>query len=180
MCGITGIINLNGKPVTLNELKNMTNAISHRGPDNEGSWIEKNVGIGHTRLSIIDLSSTGHQPMISTNKRFILSYNGEIYNYKKLRSLLTAKGFQFNSNTDTEVVLNSLIYWGSEAISKFNGMFALAFWDREEKKLLLARDRYGIKPLYFSEEQEYFSFGSEQKAILANYKCNKKINEEAY
>ena len=139
MCGITGIINLNGKPVTLNELKNMTNAISHRGPDNEGSWIEKNVGIGHTRLSIIDLSSTGHQPMISTNKRFILSYNGEIYNYKQLRSLLTAKGFQFNSNTDTEVVLNSLIYWGSEAISKFNGMFALAFWDREEKTFISKR-----------------------------------------
>ena len=157
----------------------MTNSISHRGPDHEGTWIEKNVGIGHTRLSIIDISSAGNQPMISKNKRFILSYNGEIYNYKKLRSLLTAKGFQFNSNTDTEVVLNSLICWGSDAISKFNGMFALAFWDREEKKLLLARDRYGIKPLYFSEEQNYFSFGSEQKAILANYKCNKKINEEA-
>ena len=107
----------------------MTDIIQHRGPDGEGHWFEENIGIGHRRLAILDLSSAGHQPMLSSNKRWVLSYNGEIYNYKELRIELEAEGYSFKSNTDTEVVLYSLIHWKEKALIKFNGMFALALWD---------------------------------------------------
>jgi asparagine synthase (glutamine-hydrolysing) len=165
MCGIAGLLNLDGEPVSPVILKRMTDAIEHRGPDGEGAWIEGNVGIGHRRLSIIDLSPLGHQPMISADTRFILSYNGEIYNYREIRSELEAEGYGFHSQTDTEVVLNALVAWGVKALKRFNGMFAIAFWDRKEQSLLLARDRYGIKPLYYSRQGMNFAFGSEQKAI---------------
>ena len=153
MCGITGIINLNGEPVSATTLRNMTDAIAHRGPDGEGQWVEDNVGIGHRRLAIIDLSSAGHQPMISSDERYVLSYNGEVYNFQELRADLEAEGYSFRSKTDSEVVLNALACWGEKALDRFNGMFALALWDRREKKLFLARDRYGIKPLYFSLQE---------------------------
>lgn len=179
MCGITGLIHLNGAPVSPPLLKKMTNAIIHRGPDDEGQWIERNVGLGHRRLSIIDLSPAGHQPMISTNHRYVLSYNGEIYNFKELRIELEAIGYWFHSNTDTEVVLNSLDAWGVKAIDRFNGMFAFALWDRKEQKLLLARDRYGIKPLYYAFQNNTFSFGSEQKAILANKDFTREVDKKA-
>ena len=167
MCGITGLIYTNNAPVSPIVLKNMTDSIAHRGPDGEGQWIEGNVGIGHRRLSILDLSPAGHQPMIDANNRYLLSYNGEIYNYRELRSKLEARGYLFRSQTDTEVVLNALVEWGNEALKKFNGMFALALWDKKERTLLLARDRYGIKPLYVCQQGNAFVFGSEQKAILA-------------
>ena len=147
MCGITGLINLNGAPVSPIILQKMTDAIVHRGPDGEGHWIEGNVGLGHRRLAIIDLSPAGHQPMISSNHRYVLSYNGEIYNFRELRTELEAAGYWFHSKTDSEVVLHALAHWGTAALHKFNGMFALALWDRKEKTLLLARDRYGIKTL---------------------------------
>ena len=167
MCGIAGIINTNNMPVSPVVLQKMTDAIAHRGPDDEGHWIEGNVGIGHRRLAVIDLSPAGHQPMVSADHRYLLSYNGEVYNFRELRSELEAKGYWFHSQTDSEVVLNALAEWGHNALNKFNGMFALALWDRKERTLLLARDRYGIKPLYVSQQGNTFAFGSEQKAISA-------------
>jgi asparagine synthase (glutamine-hydrolysing) len=179
MCGIAGLINLNGDAISPVILRKMTDAIAHRGPDGEGHWIERYVGLGHRRLSIIDLSPAGHQPMISADHRYILSYNGEIYNYRELRTELEAAGYWFRSKTDSEVVLHSLAHWGTDALLKFNGMFALALWDRKEKTLLLARDRYGIKPLYFARQGNVFAFGSEQKAITANPAFERKLNKPA-
>jgi asparagine synthase (glutamine-hydrolysing) len=167
MCGITGIINLDNVSISPVVLQKMTDAIAHRGPDGEGHWIEGNVGIGHRRLAIIDLSPAGHQPMVSADHRYLLSYNGEVYNFRELRSELEVKGYWFRSKSDSEVVLNALAEWGTKALDRFNGMFALALWDRKERKLLLARDRYGIKPLYVSQQGNIFAFGSEQKAIMA-------------
>jgi asparagine synthase (glutamine-hydrolysing) len=179
MCGIAGIINLDGDPVSGVALQAMTDAIAHRGPDGEGHWIEGNVGIGHRRLAIIDLLPAGHQPMASADHRYLLSYNGEIYNFRELRIELEAKGYWFRSKTDSEVVLNALAEWGVKALDRFNGMFALALWDRREKKLLLARDRYGIKPLYVSSQGNAFAFGSEQKAILARSGFQRRLDKPA-
>ncbi len=179
MCGIAGLVNLTGEPVTIDQLKKMTDAIIHRGPDDEGQWVEQNTGIGHRRLSIIDPSVLGKQPMCDLNERYVLSYNGEIYNFIEIRRELEKYGYIFKSKTDTEVVLNSLIHWGNEAVKKFNGMFAFVFFDRKEKKLLLARDRYGIKPLYYSQFNNTFAFGSEQKAITTLHNHQKILNKEA-
>jgi len=179
MCGITGLINLNGAPISPVILQKMTDEIEHRGPDGEGHWVENNVGLGHRRLSIIDLSPAGHQPMISADHRYVLSYNGEIYNYRELRTDLEAEGYWFRSKTDSEVVLNALAEWGTDALLKFNGMFALALWDRKEETLLLARDRYGIKPLYYAQQGNTFSFGSEQKAILVQSDFKRALNKPA-
>lgn len=179
MCGIAGIINLDDEPVSPVVLQQMTDAIAHRGPDGEGHWIEGGVGIGHRRLAIIDPSPAGHQPMISANHRYVLSYNGEIYNFRELRAELEAAGYWFRSRTDSEVVLNALAHWGVGALRRFNGMFALAFWDRKERRLLLARDRYGIKPLYVARQGDSLSFGSEQKAILARSDFRRRLNRPA-
>ena len=179
MCGIAGQINFNNKPVSSHVLKGMTDAIAHRGPDGEGHWIEENIGLGHRRLAIIDTSSAGDQPMISADHRFVLTYNGEVYNFQELRTELKSKGYHFKSQTDSEVVLSALVEWKEEALLKFNGMFALAFWDRKEKTLLLARDRYGIKPLYYFKSNSTLLFGSEQKAIFAQPSFDRKINKQA-
>ena len=179
MCGIAGFVDFNGSKIDISLLKQATDSISHRGPDGEGHWLEDNIGIGHRRLSIIDLSNHAAQPMVSKDQRYVISYNGEIYNFQELRTELENQNVSFHSQSDTEVVLNSLIHWGEDAILKFNGMFAFAFFDRKEKKLLLVRDRYGIKPLYFSLQNNFFAFASEQKAILANKKFNKSVNKEA-
>ena len=179
MCGIAGQINFNNKPVSSHVLKGMTDAIAHRGPDGEGHWIEENIGLGHRRLAIIDTSSAGDQPMISADHRFVLTYNGEVYNFQELRSELKSMGYHFKSQTDSEVVLSALVEWKEDALLKFNGMFALAFWDRKEKTLLLARDRYGIKPLYYFESNSTLLFGSEQKAIFAQPSFDRKINKQA-
>ena len=168
MCGISGLLYLDRQPVSPAVLKRMTDVIAHRGPDGEGSWIEGNVGIGHRRLAIIDLSPAGQQPMVSADHRFVLSYNGEVYNFRELKAELEAAGYWFRSRSDSEVVLNALAAWGSDALKRFNGMFALALWDRKEQILLLARDRYGIKPLYVARQGKMFAFASEQKAIAAN------------
>ncbi len=179
MCGIAGIVRLDGGPVSPVVLQHMTDSIAHRGPDGQGHWIEGNVALGHRRLAIIDLSPAGHQPMISADHRFVLSYNGEIYNFRELRTELEAEGYWFRSQTDSEVVLNALAHWGPKAIDRFNGMFAFAFWDRREKTLLLARDRYGIKPLYVAQQGKVLSFGSEQKAILAQPEFERKLDKPA-
>ena len=179
MCGIAGILNFDTSPVSKNVLKRMTDSIAHRGPDGEGHWVEGNVGIGHRRLSIIDLSNAGSQPMFSIDKRYVLSYNGEIYNFKELRSELELKGCQFKSQTDSEVVLYAFSNWGIECVKKFNGMFAFAIWDNRDKILYLARDRYGIKPLYYAQYGNIFLFGSEQKAILEHPKSARIIDKKA-
>ena len=179
MCGVTGVISLRGEAVSPVLLKRMTDAIAHRGPDGEGQWIEGPVGLGHRRLAIIDLSPAGHQPMLASNYRYVLSYNGEIYNFRELRTELEALGYWFRSQTDTEVVLNAFAAWGTEALTRFNGMFAFALWDRQEQRLLLARDRYGIKPLYYSLTSDYLLFGSEQKAMLAHPGAPRSIDKAA-
>ena len=179
MCGIVGQVNFEKSPVSQVVLKKMTDALKHRGPDGEGHWIEKNIGLGHRRLSIIDPSPLGRQPMESHDHRYVLTYNGEIYNFRELHMELEAKGYWFRSQTDSEVVLYALAEWGPDALLKFNGMFALAFWDRKEKKLLLARDRYGIKPLYYFLNDKKLVFASEQKAILEQPSFDRVINKKA-
>ena len=176
MCGIVGLLNTDGRPVTSIELKKMTDSISHRGPDGEGHWIERNIGIGHRRLAIIDLTSAGKQPMVCPNNRYVLSYNGEIYNFLELRKELETLGCSFRSQSDSEIVLNSFAHWGTNCLQKFNGMFAFVIWDRKEKILTLARDRYGIKPLYYSKQGNTFFFCSEQKAITVLSQFNRKLN----
>ena len=153
MCGIAGLLNLDGAPVAPPVLQRMTDAIAHRGPDGQGHWIDGAIGIGHRRLAIIDLSPAGQQPMISADHRYVLSYNGEVYNFRELRSELQALGYWFRSQTDSEVVLYALAEWGLKALLRFNGMFGLALWDRKERVLTLARDRYGIKPLYYAQQR---------------------------
>ena len=179
MCGIAGIINLNGDGVSPVHLQAMTDALAHRGPDGEGHWIHENVGLGHRRLAIIDLSPLGHQPMLSNDARYSLIYNGMVYNHRELRAELETRGHRFRSTSDTEVVLNALIEWGPDALLRFNGMFALAFYDTLERKLLLARDRYGIKPLYVSQQGGVFAFGSEQKAILTRSNFVRRLDKSA-
>lgn len=179
MCGIAGILNLNGESVSPKILKKMTNAIAHRGPDGEGHFTDNYVGLGHRRLSIIDLSVAGNQPMISANKQIVLTYNGEVYNFSDLRKELEQLGYKFFSQTDSEVVLNSWMEWGEDCIHRFNGMFAFSIWDKNEKTLFLIRDRYGIKPLYYAQFGETILFGSEQKAILQHPIVKKEIDKKA-
>lgn len=179
MCGIAGYVNLNGEPASSVVVQRMTDVIKHRGPDGEGQFVEESVGLGHRRLAIIDLSPAGHQPMISADHRYVLSYNGEIYNFQILRLELEAKGYWFRSRTDSEVVLYAFAEWGPACVEKFNGMFAFSVWDRKEKILHLIRDRYGIKPLYYALYKNVFIFGSEQKAILEHEAVQKKIDHKA-
>ena len=166
MCGICGIYNLDRQtPVDENILVRMTNAMSHRGPDDMGTYKNKNIGLGHRRLSIIDLSS-GHQPMTNKDENLWITYNGEIYNHRDLKSLLAQKGYQFKTDCDTEVILYAFEEFGADCVHKFNGMFAFAIWDVKNQSLFLARDRLGIKPLYYSLVKNTFLFASEIKAIF--------------
>ena len=179
MCGIAGIVNYEGAPVAPTVLRAMTDAIAHRGPDGQGHWIEGAVGLGHRRLAIIDLSRLADQPMISHDNRYVLSYNGEIYNCRELRTELAAMGYPFRSKSDREVLVAAWGAWGVGCLDRLNGMFAFAIWDRTEKTLTLARDRYGIKPLYIAETQKGLAFGSEQKAIRARPGTSVEIDREA-
>tara|TARA_R110002110_G_scaffold139153_2_gene325667 strand:+ start:370 stop:2247 length:1878 start_codon:yes stop_codon:yes gene_type:complete len=179
MCGIAGIVNYKGAPVAPPVLQAMTDAIAHRGPDGEGHWIEEGVGFGHRRLAIIDLSPLAHQPMMSHDNRYVLSYNGEIYNFRELRTELETMGYPFRSQSDSEVLLTAWAAWGVRALDRLNGMFAFAIWDRTDKTLTLARDRYGIKPLYIAETADGLTFGSEQKAILARPGTSVNVDREA-
>ncbi len=166
MCAIIGAVNLKKRPVKEKILWEMTDSLSHRGPDDRGVHIDNFLGLGHRRLSIIDLSPQAHQPMSAQNRRYWIVYNGEVYNFRQLRRKLESQGVRFFSHSDTEVVLKSFVEWGPRCFKMFNGMFSLAIWDKREKTLILARDRYGIKPLYYWADNNVFLFASEIKAFL--------------
>jgi asparagine synthase (glutamine-hydrolysing) len=160
----------------------MTDVIAHRGPDGEGHYTDGAVGLGHRRLAIIDLSPSGHQPMSNAAGDTIIIYNGEVYNFQKLRVELEALGYQFHSQTDTEVVLHAYEEWGEKCVERFDGMFAFAIFDRARRRLFLARDRYGVKPLYWYCRSGLFVFASEVKAILEHPRistgvCHAALNE---
>jgi len=178
MCGIAGTLNLAGAPAQLAILQRMTDAIAHRGPDGEGHHTDGPLGFGHRRLAIIDLSPAGRQPMATEDGRFLLTYNGEVYNFRELRTELEAIGYHFRSRSDSEVVLKAFAAWGSDALLRFNGMFALALWDREERTLLLARDRFGVKPLYYAMVGNTLMFGSEVKALLVHPEMTARLDLE--
>jgi len=157
----------------------MTDSIAHRGPDGEGVFIDASVALGHRRLAILDLSPAGAQPMQTGDGRYILTYNGEIYNFRELRIELEAAGHAFRSTSDSEVLLKAYVQWGEACVERFNGMFAFAIWDKRKQSLFLARDRYGIKPLYYAFFGNTFLFGSEQKAILAHPVAQRDLDYEA-
>lgn len=168
MCGITGIWNLNEKQITAGHLEDFTNSLAHRGPDGFGFYKNKSLtlGLGHRRLSILDLSDAGKQPMSFANERYWITYNGEIFNFIELRQELLSRGYTFNSESDTEVILASYHLWGKDCLLKFNGMWAFAIWDDQEQTLFLARDHFGIKPLYyFHIPDKFFAFASETIAF---------------
>lgn len=209
MCGICGIFQLGDKSVDVNLLHKMTEEIKHRGPDDEGySAIDSNadniirfsgndtikklkfpfikdcqvdlkIAFGFRRLSIIDLSHHGHQPMVNDDESIMLAFNGEIYNYLEIREELKDIGHEFNSNTDTEVVLHSYIEWGEECVKKFNGMWAFALYDKKNNILFASRDRYGIKPFYYHFDNGTFIFASEIKQILLSDNVKREVEEEA-
>jgi asparagine synthase (glutamine-hydrolysing) len=164
MCGITGIINRNNTGISESQIKNMTDIISHRGPDGEGYLIEKNFALGHRRLSIIDLSDAGSQPLYYED--LVIVFNGEIFNYIELREELLELGFTFISDSDTEVILVAFKCWGSDCVIKFNGMWAFVIYDKGKNQLFCSRDRLGIKPFYYIETPENIIFASEIKALL--------------
>ncbi len=174
MCGIAGILDLSGKAgggVSGEALSAMCEVLRHRGPDGDGTWIDATAGIalGHRRLAIIDLTDAGAQPMVSSCGRFVISYNGEIYNTPELRSELEASGRHFKGHSDTEVIVEGCAAWGIEAtVERLNGMFAFAAWDRSERVLYLVRDRLGIKPIYWARLDGLLLFGSELKALRAH------------
>lgn len=170
MCGICGIVKLNRQTVQESVLHLMMQRMKYRGPDDEGTFVSKNVGLGFVRLSIIDLSKAGHQPLQEETGRFTIVFNGEIYNYLELRKDLETKGIIFSTNTDTEVLLKSYIYWGKKCLDKLNGMFAFVIYDNETNIIFGARDRYGIKPFYYYKDSQQFIFASEIPPILKT-KC---------
>lgn len=173
MCGIAGIINLNSSKVNRDKLDLMIQKMNHRGPDDHGVYLNNNVGLGFVRLSILDLSSAGHQPMLSPDKRFVIIYNGEIFNYLELKKELEDEGYTFKTTTDTEVLLNAYIHWGKSCLDKFNGMWAFVIYDSQENEIFGARDRFGIKPFYYTINNDNLIFASEIPPILEV--LNKKI-----
>lgn len=166
MCGITGIFHFDSdRPVDRSKLKRMTDLVHHRGPDGEGYHLDQNIGLGHRRLSIIDLD-TGDQPMFNQDRSIAVILNGEIYNYVELREELIHLGHQFKTTSDTEVIIKAYEQWGVECQNRFNGMWAFALWDTKEKRLILSRDRIGEKPLHYAVWDDSLIFGSEIKSLL--------------
>lgn len=167
MCGISGIWNLDGRPVERRRLTAMNGLLAHRGPDGEGIHCDGSLGLGHTRLSILDLSDAGHQPMSCAGGRYWITYNGEIYNFLELRRELAGLGHRFHSDSDTEVLLAAYVQWGPDCQWRLNGAWAFAIWDSVERRLFLSRDRFGVRPLHYRHDGRSFAFASEMKAFLA-------------
>lgn len=178
MCGITGILHKNAHAVLPGVLQTCTGKLIHRGPDAEGYYLKGPVGLGHRRLSIIDLG-LGHQPMTTPDGRYTLVFNGEIYNYAEIRSELQQAGRVFKTHSDTEVLLEGFVRWGEGVLHKLNGMFAFAVWDEEDKKLFVARDRFGKKPFYYWDGPKAFVFASELKAVAAHPDFSRELDIEA-
>ena len=158
MCGIAGVIRFDKEAVRKEQLQVMMQKIKHRGPDAEGSYIADNIGLGFVRLSILDLTAAGNQPMTDATGRYTIIQNGESYNYIELREELQNMGYVFCSQSDTEVILNGYIAWGKKVLDRLNGMFAIAIYDNQEHTLFLARDRFGVKPLYYCITEDKFDF----------------------
>ncbi|MCE3278812.1 MAG: asnB [Bacteroidetes bacterium] len=181
MCGIAGIFSFNQK-AEKSSLQKMTDSLSHRGPDGEGLWLNPNekIALGHRRLSIIDLSELGHQPMHFADNRFTITFNGEIYNYLEIRKDLEKEGLNFKTNTDTEVLLALYARKKEKALNELDGMFAFTIWDNQEETLFCARDRFGEKPFYFHKNNNIFAFASEMKALLAIGISPKQNSKKVY
>ena len=206
MCGITGCVNLK-KKIDNNLFIKMNNIIRHRGPDDEGYVLineskitnasgndtvqtlknkyqnikdipnEYNIVLGHRRLSILDLSEKGHQPMQDEEENITIVFNGEIYNYIEIREELKNKGYIFNTNCDTEVIINAYKEWGTNCVNRFNGMWAFALYDKEQSKIFCSRDRFGIKPFYYYFDEEKFIFSSEIKQIIEDKSIKRIAND---
>jgi asparagine synthase (glutamine-hydrolysing) len=176
MCGIAGVLDRAGGAVSEELLRRMSDVIAHRGPDGDGQYTDGPVGLANRRLAIIDPRPEGDMPMASETGELVITYNGEIYNFRELRYELEKQGHRFRTNTDTEVVLKGYAEWGPQCVERFNGMFALALWDRSKHELFLARDRYGVKPLYYAEIDGAFVFGSEIKSLLLHPNLSPKVS----
>ena len=170
---------MDGEPIPHRYINAMTDALAHRGPDDVGHYIDVNIALGHRRLAILDLTPAGHQPMLTEDRQYVISYNGEVYNFQELRTELEDLGHRFRSRTDCEVLLYAYTQWGPNCIKRFNGMFAFAIWDEARQEIFLARDRYGIKPLYYTFVGHCFIFASEQKSILTHPTVPREIDLEA-
>ena len=179
MCGICGFYDPDNKlPEKAALLQKMNAAQKHRGPDDEGVYLDGPVGLGHVRLSILDLTCAGHQPM-HYGDRYTVVFNGEIYNFIELREELKKAGCIFHTNCDTEVLLAAYDHWGEACQSRFNGFWAFAVYDRQSGELFLSRDRYGVKPLYYTELPGYLLFASEIKTLLTDARVPRKANDAA-
>jgi asparagine synthase (glutamine-hydrolysing) len=179
MCGICGVLELRGESVAPETIARMNHAIAHRGPDGQGTFVDGPVGLAHRRLAIIDLTETGRQPMGNEDGTILITYSGEIYNFRSLRAQLEAAGHRFHSQSDTEVIVHAYEEWGEESVCSLNGHFAFALWDAKKKRLYLARDRFGTRPLYYFHDGTRFMFGSEVKAILAHHDVPRGVDLEA-
>lgn len=176
MCGITGIVSKNKNKKKL--IHEMNEKIIHRGPDAEGIYVDELVALGQRRLSIIDLSDNGNQPIYNEDKSILVMYNGEVYNYQDIRSELENNGHKFKTNTDTEVLVHGYEEWGYSILDKLRGMFAFCLYDKNKNKLFIARDHFGIKPLYYYQNDKVFLFGSEIKSFLVHPDFKKELNRE--
>jgi asparagine synthase (glutamine-hydrolysing) len=185
MCGFAGVLEVNRRSTEaemVSRLADMTKALTHRGPDSQGTWIDAaaGLGFGHTRLAVIDLSAAGHQPMISADERYVIAYNGEIYNHEELREELSSVVGGFRGHSDTEVILEACAAWGVESTARrLIGMFTFALWDRRDRTLRLVRDRFGIKPLYWGYRNGLFLFASELKALRIRTDWDATLSEPA-
>ncbi len=186
MCGINGIYGLSDPDKAKQKIASMNKAMEHRGPDDDGVFVKEKIALGHRRLSIIDLSQAGHQPMKSPDERYQIVYNGELYNYKELKFELQRviagthqQAYFFQTNTDTEVIIAAYARWGSDCLKYFNGMYAFAIWDEQQQELFIARDRLGIKPLYYCFTNGIFAFASEIRSLLQSELVPKKIDQNS-
>src|SRR5262245_23155168 len=179
MCGIAGIVNVDRhRAADPRVLRAMTDAIAHRGPDGQGVHLAGSAALGHRRLSIIDLAR-GSQPMCNEDGTVWVTFNGEIYNFRAMRADLQSRGHRFASDSDTEVIVHAYEEWGEQAIARLQGMFALAIWNERERTLLVARDRVGIKPVYYANTGDAFVFASELKSLLVHPGVSRRLNARA-
>lgn len=178
MCGIAGYV----LKTNLDENQALIDILNHRGPDDNGVFIDKNFGFFHNRLAIVDLTSNGHQPMLSIDGRYVLVFNGEIYNHLDIQKQLVALGYTFKSQSDSETLLYGFIHWGKDVLNKLNGIFAFSIYDKETRKIFLARDQFGVKPLYYFKNDDVFCFSSELKAFrtIEHFKSTPDIHSFFY